>query len=302
LLVAIDLHVLPKGVEVRLEKIFDLTSLAASVVLGEAAFIATDFRPGPDGYVRMLIQDRTLDANSAGELALRLLEIETYRTLALLGLPEAQRITPSVSTAEKQLAAISNAMVATGELDADHRLLEQLTALAAKTEADASRSAFRFSASRAYNEIVQQRLLAIKEAPTGLTPTIGSFLARRMAPAMRTCQMLQERQAELSLKLARSANLLRTRVDVEIERQNRDLLQSMNDRTRLQLRLQQTVEGLSVAAISYYIVGLSAYVFKALKDTGLIQLDPGAATAIMVPVAVLIITLIVRRIRNHAEG
>ena len=104
------------------------------------------------------------------------------------------------------------------------------------------------------------------------------------------------------MKLARSANLLRTRVDVEIERQNRDLLQSMNERTRMQLRLQQTVEGLSVAAISYYVVGLSAYVFKALKDVGLMNFDPGAATAIMVPVAVLLIALVVRRIRNHAEG
>ena len=302
LLVAVDLHILQRGTDLRLDKIFDQTSLAASVVLGDAALVATDFRPGPDGYVRMLVQDRALDANSAGELALRLLEIETYRTLALLGLPEAQRITPQVSMAEKELAQISHAMVATGELDADHRLLEQLTALAATTEADASRSAFRFSASRAYNEIVQQRLLAIKETPTGLTPTIGSFLARRMAPAMRTCQMLLERQSELSLKLARSANLLRTRVDVEIERQNRDLLQSMNERTRMQLRLQQTVEGLSVAAISYYVVGLSAYVFKALKDTGLMNFDPGAATAIMVPVAVLLITIVVRRIRNHAEG
>ena len=302
MLVAIDLHILPKDTDIRLEKIFDPTSLAASTALGEAALIATDFRPGPDGYVRMLIQDRALDANSAGELALRLLEIETYRTLALLGMPEAQRLSPFVATAEKELAQISHAMVSSRELDADHRLLEQLTALAAKTEAEASRSAFRFSACRAYSEIVQQRLVAIKEVPTGLMPTIGTFLARRMAPAMRTCQMLQDRQSELSLKLARSANLLRTRVDVEIERQNRDLLQSMNERTRMQLRLQQTVEGLSVAAISYYVVGLSAYVFKALKDVGLMNFDPGAATAIMVPVAVLLIALVVRRIRNHAEG
>ena len=103
-------------------------------------------------------------------------------------------------------------------------------------------------------------------------PTFQDFLARRMAPAMRTCAMLEERQAKLSEKLSRAANLLRTRVDVEIERQNRDLLSAMNDRARMQLRLQETVEGLSVAAISYYVVGLAAYVFKGAKDAGLAAL------------------------------
>ena len=93
-------------------------------------------------------------------------------------------------------------------------------------------------------------------------PTWSSFLARRMAPAMRTCATTEERQTNLSEKLARAANLLRTRVDVELERQNRDLLKSMNERTRLQLRLQTTVEGLSVAAVSYYVVGLFGYLVK----------------------------------------
>ena len=102
-------------------------------------------------------------------------------------------------------------------------------------------------------------------------PTISAFLARRMAPAMRTCQMLQERQADLATKLARAANLLRTRVDVALEQQNRDLLAAMNDRTRLQLRLQQTVEGLSVAAIAYYVVSLFGYLAKGAKDAGLLR-------------------------------
>jgi uncharacterized membrane-anchored protein len=122
-----------------------------------------------------------------------------------------------------------------------------------------------------------------------------------MAPAMRTCQMLQERQADLSRKLTRAANLLRTRVDVEIERQNRDLLHSMNDRARMQLRLQQTVEGLSVAAISYYVVSLGSYVFKALKDIGWLPVDPGIATALFVPVSILGIAVVVRQIRRRFE-
>jgi uncharacterized membrane-anchored protein len=122
-------------------------------------------------------------------------------------------------------------------------------------------------------------------------------------PAMRTAEMLEARQSELSRKLVRAANLLRTRVDVEIEQQNRDLLHSMNERTRMQLRLQQTVEGLSIAAITYYLVGLASYVIKGLKDAQLITVDPSAATAAVVPVALLIVALVLRRIRGRTlEG
>jgi uncharacterized membrane-anchored protein len=136
----------------------------------------------------------------------------------------------------------------------------------------------------------------------GGLPTWSSFLARRMAPALRTCVTIEERQANLSRKLARAANLLRTRVDVEQEQQSRALLQSMNERTRLQLRLQTTVEGLSVAAISYYVVGLFGYLVKGAHDAG-VPVEPSYATAAFVPVALLGIWFMVRRIRRrHVVG
>ena len=47
-----------------------------------------------------------------------------------------------------------------------------------------------------------------------------------------------------------------------------NLLGAMNRRQQLQLRLQATVEGLSVAAITYYIVGLVGYAAKGLKEGG----------------------------------
>jgi uncharacterized membrane-anchored protein len=94
---------------------------------------------------------------------------------------------------------------------------------------------------------------------------------------------------------------LRTRVDVELERQNQELLKSMNARTRLQLRLQATVEGLSVAAITYYVVGLFGYMVKGAHDSGL-PVDPNLATAIFVPLAALSIWGIVRRIRTRHIG
>lgn len=301
-LVSVDLHLMaPSGAPEIDEGLFDPASLAAASVIGGRALVACDFLP-VNGFVRILVLDLGLDPASAGALAVRLLEIETYRVLALLGLPEAQRLAPAVGDAETALASISSAMASGGGLDQDNALLERLTGLAAKAEAEATRAAFRFGASRAYDSIVTQRLAAIGEQPTGMRQTLSAFLSRRLQPAMRTCHMLQERQADLSVKLARAANLLRTRVDVEIEHQNRDLLRSMNDRTRMQLRLQQTVEGLSVAAISYYVVSLGSYVFKALHETGWMKMEAGTATALSVPVILIGIALIVRHIRRgHME-
>ena len=274
-------------------------SAAAARLMGGAARIETGFAAGPDGFVRMDVTVRDLAAHALGALVQRLLEIETYRTLALLGLPEAQRVGPTVRRIEKDVADISRAMAGAEGLEANHRLLDRLTAMAAEAEAEAAQSAYRFGASRAYDGIVRQRLAVIGEEPVDDVPTLRAFLDRRMAPALRTCQSMADRQADLSRKLTRASNLLRTRVDVEMQQQNRDLLRSMNERTRLQLRLQQTVEGLSVVAISYYAVGLAGYLFKGLKDAGALPFDPSIATALSVPVALGAVWLMVRRIRRH---
>jgi uncharacterized membrane-anchored protein len=186
----------------------------------------------------------------------------------------------------------------TASLAANHELLDELTALAAEVEAGSAASLFRFGASRAYEEIVEQRLQTLGESKISGFPTWSSFLARRMKPALRTCATIEGRQASLSLKLARAANLLRTRVDVELEQQNQELLKSMNARTRLQLRLQTTVEGLSVAAITYYVVSLFGYLAKAAHDSGASHIEPSVATAAFVPIAGLSIWWTVRSIRK----
>lgn len=302
-LVAVDLHLIADAGKTAPERLFDRASLAAAENSDSTALYATDFQSDPAGFVRILIADRGLGPERAGALTQRVLEIETYRVLALLGLPEAQRLAPSVRRIEMRLAEVTAATRGAQGLEANQCLLEELTALAAELEAGAAASQFRFGASRAYDQILQLRLQTIGERKSGGLPTWTSFLARRMAPAIRTCATLEERQANLADKLARAANLLRTRVDVELESQNRDVLRSMNERTRLQLMLQATVEGLSVAAISYYVVGLFGYLVKGAHDAGLIRFDPALATGASVPVAVALVWWIVRRIRKrHIRG
>jgi len=303
LLVALDLHLLAgDNRTVAVDRLFDRASLAVAENAEGDALFATDFQPDPAGFVRILVLDRGVGPERAGALVQRIVELETYRTLALLGLPEAQRLTPSINRIETRLTEVTEEMRRTDKLIDNNRLLDELTALAAELEAGAAASQFRFGASRAYNELVQLRLTTIGERKVEGLSTWSSFLARRMSPAMRTCATTEERQGNLSLKLARAANLLRTRVDVELERQNRDLLKSMNERTRLQLRLQTTVEGLSVAAVSYYVVGLFGYLVKGAQDEGL-PVNISLATALFVPVAVLAIWFVVRRIRRrHIAG
>ena len=304
LLVALDVHLIAeRSPPLAPEKIFDRVSLAAAENAQGDAVFATDFKPDASGFVRILVVDRKLGPERAGALVQRLIELETYRTLALLGLPEAQRLAPSIARIEQRLVEVTEEMRRTEKLVDNHRLLDELTALAAELEAGAASSLFRFGASRAYDEIVQLRLQTIGERAIEGFPTWSSFLARRMAPAMRTCITTEERQANLSQKLARAANLLRTRVDVELERQNRDLLKSMNARTRLQIRLQTTVEGLSVAAISYYVVGLFGHILDGVVEASGRDIDTDIATALFVPVAVLTIWWIVRSIRRkHISG
>ncbi len=280
---------------------FDPESLCYSLVENGMAAIATDFRQDGDGLTRILVLDRGLSASRRGALAQRLIEVETYRTLAMLGLPLAQSLSGRLRRIEDRLAQITKAMrVADGDRD-NQVLLSELTELAAELEADAAASLYRFGASRAYDGIVEERLAALGEEAVPGYDTWAGFLQRRVAPAMRTCRSVEERQANLSRKLTRATTLLRTWVDVEVERQNRDVLASMNNRAKLQLRLQQTVEGLSVAAVSYYVVGLVGYLAKGVTIFGL-SLKPELVTAASVPVAILAVWWGVRRIRKaHSE-
>ncbi|PZN56504.1 MAG: DUF3422 domain-containing protein [Proteobacteria bacterium] len=284
----------------KLVSSFDPTSLCYSLVEHGKAAIVTDFRQDGDGLTRMLILDRGLTPASTGALSQRLIDIETYRTLAVLGLPLALAMSARARRIEDRLAIITSEMKAVETRDGQ-KLLADLTELAAELEADAASSLYRFGASRAYDGIVRERLEALEEEAVPGYETWAGFLKRRVAPAMRTCRSVEERQANLSRKLTRATTLLRTWVDVEVEKQNRDLLASMNNRARLQLRLQQTVEGLSVAAVSYYVVGLIGYLAKGFSIFGH-TVPPELVTAAAVPVAVLLVWWGVRRVqRLHSE-
>ncbi len=280
----------------EISRLFDHNGLTGGRVMGGTAMVWTDFRLHGDGFGRILIRDQGLETLQAGRLIQRLKEIEVYRMMALLAFPLAHCATPKVSEIDTRLSVITAEMASKSHTD-DEGTLQKLTDLAAQTEEMAASLNYRFSAARAYYRIVQARLVELREDRIEGLQTVTEFMERRLAPAMRTCQNIGDRLEVLSKRVARANNLLRTRVDILLEAQNRDLLASMDRRVKLQLRLQQTVEGLSVAAITYYAVGLLGYLFKALKDTG-VPINDRLATGIAVPVVLAAIWFSMRRIKK----
>jgi len=265
--------------------------------IGEGAGAAyTDFRIHDDGFSRFLVFDLNLTPRQAGRMLQRMLEIETYVMQALLAFPLARGLLPELAASDRQLVEITTRMADAVPAD-EPALLDQLTRLAAAIEHSVSSTHYRFGAARAYYALAERRIAELREMRIEGVQTFREFTERRLAPAMSTCESAVRLQGALSERIDRASQLLRTRVEVTREQQNQLLLASMDKRARLQLRLQQTVEGLSAAAVTYYCVGLIGYLAKAGKTLG-VALDPDLVMAAAVPLVALLAALGVRHIRR----
>lgn len=273
-------------------------SLSGSAMAGGNAEAWTDFRIHDDGFGRILVRDIGLRSRQAGRLVQRLLEIETYRFLALLALPLARQAGPEMGGIAGEHSAMTGRMQNLSGAESERAMLDELTGMAVRMEQLASRNNYRFRAAEAYYALVEKRIEGLRETRIEGLQTIREFMDRRMAPAMRTCQSVAARQDRLRERIGRTTALLRTRVEIGMEEQNRDLLRSMDRRARLQLRLQETVEGLSIAAISYYLVGLVGYAAKALRGAGL-SLPVDLVTGLSIPVVVILVWIGMRRVRRR---
>jgi uncharacterized membrane-anchored protein len=274
--------------------------LVGAQIAGGAGVALTDFRIHEDGFSRMLLLNHSMNVRQSGRFLLRLLEIETYRMMALLALPVAQGMAARLNEMENEVAAISAALAESGA-DNDQALLDRIIHLAAQSEASYMRGQFRFAAAEAYNQLVRQRINELREVRLPGLQNFEEFYSRRLTPAIETCRSTAARQESLSDRTARATQLLSTRVDVERQRQNQSLLSSMNRRAEMQLRLQATVEGLSVAAITYYMVGLFYFLLRGAESLGW-PVNPSVLTAISVPFIALLIWGAVRRVRKRLSG
>ncbi len=272
-------------------------SLAIANVLDEAATAAGDFRIDPAGHLRFAVFARApVNQRRIGRIVQRLLEAETYKSMSMLGFSRARDLSDRIGGLDRRLSALMDGMTGEG---AAETTLSGLLSVSAELETLAAQSSFRFGATGAYEAIVKQRIAALREVRLPGRQSFGDFMARRYEPAMRTVKSTEARLSALADRAMRAGELLRTRVDVERSAQNQQLLASMDRRAGLQLRLQHTVEGLSVVAISYYAVSLTGYLLAPLSHA----LGIGKAaliSALTLPV-IAAVWWAVRRIRKKLE-
>ena len=300
----------PQPLPLEMRRLFEGALIVGGNVM-RGAEIWTDFQIQSDGFSRFLIRDVNLLEQQTGRLAQRVFEIETYRVMATFGLPQAHQAMPALNDIENDLARLTAAMVnseksepgAVAEsrlrmADKEQALLHELTGLAARIERLSLDNSYRFSASQAYYRLVRARIEELRETRIEGVVTLEEFMDRRLGPAMNTCVSTERRQAALAERIANTNDLLRTRVTMVQEQQNRKILQSMNVRSAQQLRLQQAVEGLSVVAISYYLIGLTQYAAKAVKAAG-VPVNPDLVAGLMVPVIAVGVWASLRKLRKH---
>ncbi len=277
--------------------LFGHEDIAGARVSSGLATVWTDFRIGPDGYTRMLVQDHGLSPLRLGRVVRRIHEIETYRMMALLALPLARKVQGELAGLERAVSKVTADMLSSRESQEDAELLAELSRIARDVEEVSSRTSYRFAAARAYAALVDKRIAELGEEKLQSFQRIGVFLDRRFSPAMATCQAVADRIRSLAERSERASNLLRTRVDIALEAQNQQVLKSMEKRGRQQLRLQETVEGLSVVAISYYMIGILGKLIDGLG--AYMQADMKIVSLLSVPLVVLAVWYAVRRLRNR---
>lgn len=273
-------------------------SLVASKVLDGAAIVAGDFRVDPAGLMRFAIFVKPgVGGRRVGRIVQRLCEIETYRAMSMLGFIRARNLSRNLGEIDLKLNDI--VMALDSPEHSPEGALYKLLKVSSELESLAVLSSFRFGATSAYQKIVNQRIELMREERFRERQTFAEFMMRRYDPAMHTVSSVEKRLRDLLERTARTSDLLRTRVDVERSAQNQKILVSMDRRADLQLRLQKTVEGLSVVAISYYAVNLAAYAVYPVAEK--FDISKGITTALLTPLVFFIVWLMVRRLHDHFD-
>ncbi|MEM6387635.1 MAG: DUF3422 domain-containing protein [Pseudomonadota bacterium] len=297
-LIRVEVHEDEQGIPEKLEKWFVPESLAVSSVLDATAVMAGDFRIDSAGHMRFaLFAKPDMGARRIGRVVQRICEIETYKSMSMLGLARARSLGSTIGDINGKLTRLMAEM--RGDETRSEETLKALLEVSAELESTLAHSAFRFGATGAYDALVNQRIAVLREARFDGRQTFAEFMMRRFDPAMRTVKSVEGQLRTMAERAERAANLLRTRVDVERSAQNQDLLASMDRRADLQLRLQKTVEGFSVAAISYYAVNLVSYVAQPLFE--LLGMGKVATYAILTPLVLILVWLAVQRIRRTVQ-
>jgi uncharacterized membrane-anchored protein len=274
---------------------FSFSDTAASSVGAGAAQICSDFKAQADFSTRVLLLNRDLNAYRLGRMVRRVYEIEAYRCMALLGLPEARRLAPTLQEYDAKLVLLTSQHLVSPATE-HKKLLDEITVLSSHIISAAAETRNRFGATAAYAKIVEERIAELRESHVPGFQRFGVFVARRFKPAVRTCEATAVRLEQLSHATMHLIDLLQTRIQVEIEFQNAVQIQAMADRAATQVRIQRAVEGFSIIAISYYLVSLIKTFFEALDHAG--HHPSPLVMLISVPVVIAAVAVTILRVKH----
>jgi uncharacterized membrane-anchored protein len=277
---------------------FNDQRLVGSKIYDGLATIWTSVQSEDDGFIRTLIIDEGLDSSQAGRVIRNLLEIAAYRSMTLLALPTARQLMPEVRHLEQRLVETNDKLNQLVSLEDEQALMNELIEEATQLEKLVADHNFRFSASEAYFNLTESRLNMLREQKIPTIRTLKQFHARRFIPAFNTCMSVVKRKENLSKRISRTSELLHLRLQLSLETQNQQLLASMDKRSEIQLRLQQTVEGLSVIAMTYYSMSLIELLLKPVVMENYLPISQGMALAVITPVVFLGAIFLTLRIRK----
>ncbi len=292
----VQLQVLPASEQANAGALFAAEHCMSSLLADGKARVWTDFRKHPEGAGRMLLLDHGLSPSALARLVQQLFDLGNYRKLSLLGWPTSRQALSQLHLMEQQLSDITQRIEQ--QQGSDEQLLREISQLSAQTEHLIANNNARLDASAAYYQLTLDRLKALREQQVDGMMTLQDFSERRLTPAFRTAQSVQNRQRNLSNRLGRSTELLRTRINLQLERQNTGLLASMDQRVRLQLSLQRAVERVSVVAISYYAVALCDKLLASIQHWWP-QLPLKDAQSLSLPLVVLAVSILLYRLHRH---
>lgn len=283
----------------RLVPGFNLPSLCLADIDGGKAQVATDFVPDADKFTRFELAAGNLTPLRRSIITRRLLEIETYRTMALLGLPLARAASPDLRTIEIELTALLEGLSDATTPELVQAALTSLHALSVRSGKLSERLGYRFAAGHAYGDILRMRLAGLRETSTLGGSTLTHYIGNRVDPGLATCTAMEKRLAVLSDKIERAIGLLNVRIGVDMQLQNAAVLDSIAQTARSQFLLQRTVEGLSTIAISYYLLGILSYAFAGPLEE--LHWPKTMTLSVAAPFVVLAVWLMARAVRKAHE-
>jgi len=296
---------------IDIEEFFYHDNFAGSNVAEDGANVFMSFKSDRtdflgSGFRRVFIQNKNLRTRRTGRLLQRIVELETYQVLSLLGLPQVRQETLNLSNLEKQITEITKSVSKTAKKNLNKKSiaypdyqkdLNELSYVVAKIEEIDSSSNYRLSATAAYYKLVEQRIQDLREERLESFQTNYEFLSRRLQPAIRTTEAFSRRLESLAIRAQRADNLVRTQIEMGVQIQNKNLLESMELRARAQLRLQETVESLSIVAITYYIVGLLSTLVDPINFDKFF-ISKTVFLALCVPIILVLIWYIAKMVRK----